>query len=84
MQKVFLEAVEMAKRYREQLPVLSQNPLLDDKAKLYANWQCSSFGIITSLLTTATETFRSFFLANHRSCQKSMVPKVAEQIHGNC
>jgi len=54
MQKVFSEAEEMAKRYREQLPVLSQNPTLDDglpgellpfddEAKLYANWQWFKF-----------------------------------------
>jgi hypothetical protein len=54
MQKVFSEAEEMAKRYREQLPVISQNLILDDglpgemlpfddEAKLYANWKWFKF-----------------------------------------
>lgn len=54
MQKVFSEAEEMAKRYREQLPVISQNSILDDRlpgemlsfddeAKMYANWQWFKF-----------------------------------------
>jgi small subunit ribosomal protein S1 len=54
LQKVFSEAEEMAKRYREQLPVTPQNPILDDglpgeklpfdnETKLYANWQWFKF-----------------------------------------
>ena len=54
MQKVFSEAEEMVKRYREQLPVISQNTMLDDslpgetlpfddEAKLYANWKWFKF-----------------------------------------
>lgn len=53
-EKVFSEAEEMAKRYREQLPVLSENTMLDDglpgemipfddEAKLYANWKWFKF-----------------------------------------
>ncbi|PUZ56032.1 hypothetical protein GQ55_5G262500 [Panicum hallii var. hallii] len=53
-EKVFSEAEEMAKRYREQLPVISQNTMLDDslpgetrpfddEAKLYANWKWFKF-----------------------------------------
>ncbi|ONM40890.1 rbcl rna s1-binding domain protein1 [Zea mays] len=53
-EKVFSEAEEMAKRYREQLPVTPQNPILDDglpgeklpfdnETKLYANWQWFKF-----------------------------------------
>ncbi|KAJ1284107.1 hypothetical protein BS78_03G178900 [Paspalum vaginatum] len=53
-EKVFSEAEEMAKRYREQLPVISQNTTLDDglpgemlpfddEAKLYANWKWFKF-----------------------------------------
>lgn len=52
--KVFSEAEEMAKRYREQLPVTPQNRILDDglpgeklpfdnETKLYANWQWFKF-----------------------------------------
>ncbi|XP_062203651.1 protein PIGMENT DEFECTIVE 338, chloroplastic-like isoform X4 [Phragmites australis] len=52
--KVFSEAEEMAKRYREQLPVISQNTKLDDglpggtipfddEATLYANWKWFKF-----------------------------------------
>ncbi|XP_062203636.1 protein PIGMENT DEFECTIVE 338, chloroplastic-like isoform X2 [Phragmites australis] len=51
---VFSEAEEMAKRYREQLPVISQNTKLDDglpggtipfddEATLYANWKWFKF-----------------------------------------
>jgi small subunit ribosomal protein S1 len=55
MQKVFSEAEEMAKRYKEQLPVISQNTILlddslpgqtlpfDDEATLYANWKWFKF-----------------------------------------
>ncbi|CAL4948988.1 unnamed protein product [Urochloa decumbens] len=53
-EKVFSEAKEMAKRYREQLPIISQNTILDDslpgetlpfddEAKLYANWKWFKF-----------------------------------------
>ncbi|WVZ69887.1 hypothetical protein U9M48_018605 [Paspalum notatum var. saurae] len=53
-EKVFSEAEEMAKRYREQLPVISQSTTLDDglpgemlpfddEAKLYANWKWFKF-----------------------------------------
>ncbi|CAO2179404.1 unnamed protein product [Urochloa humidicola] len=53
-EKVFSEAEEMAKRYREQLSVISQNTILDDslpgerlpfddEAKLYANWKWFKF-----------------------------------------
>ncbi|CAL4962914.1 unnamed protein product [Urochloa decumbens] len=53
-EKVFSEAEEMAKRYREQLPIISQNTILDDslpgetlpfhdEAKLYANWKWFKF-----------------------------------------
>uniref|UniRef100_A0A0A9FX67 S1 motif domain-containing protein n=1 Tax=Arundo donax TaxID=35708 RepID=A0A0A9FX67_ARUDO len=52
--KVFSEAEEMAQRYREQLPVISQNAKsdddlpgetipFDDEAKLYANWKWFKF-----------------------------------------
>lgn len=54
LQKVFSEAEEMAKRYREKLPVVSQNTELDgdlpgetipfdDEATLYANWKWFRF-----------------------------------------
>lgn len=53
MQKVFSEAEEVAKRYREQLSVISQNTIddslpgetlpFDDDAKLYANWKWFKF-----------------------------------------
>ncbi|KAL6882073.1 hypothetical protein ACP4OV_011545 [Aristida adscensionis] len=52
--KVFSEAEDMAKRYREQLPAISQNSKLDgdlpgetipfdDEATLYANWKWFKF-----------------------------------------
>ncbi|TVU34311.1 hypothetical protein EJB05_16142, partial [Eragrostis curvula] len=52
--KVFSEAEEMAQKYREQLPVISQNTNLDadlpgetipfdDEATLYANWKWFKF-----------------------------------------
>ena len=54
LQKVFSEAEEMAKRYREQLPVVSRNTELDydvqvetipfdNEAALYANWKWFKF-----------------------------------------
>lgn len=54
MQKVFSEAEEMAKRYREQLLVVSRNTKLDydlpgetipfdNEATLYANWKWFKF-----------------------------------------
>jgi small subunit ribosomal protein S1 len=55
MQKVFSEAEEMANRYKEQLPVISQNTILlndslpgqmlpfDDEATLDANWKWFKF-----------------------------------------
>ncbi|KAF8696756.1 hypothetical protein HU200_036388 [Digitaria exilis] len=52
-EKVFSEAEEVAKRYREQLSVISQNTIddslpgetlpFDDDAKLYANWKWFKF-----------------------------------------
>ncbi|CAO2183510.1 unnamed protein product [Urochloa humidicola] len=53
-EKLFSEAEEMAKRYREQLSIISQKTILDDslpgerlpfddEAKLYANWKWFEF-----------------------------------------